>query len=83
MNDRREYVDCVDFVRVVTDYLERELTSEQVSLVEEHLNLCDGCGRYLDQMRQTIELTGLLRRDPDADEIRPALLEAFRNWKRS
>jgi predicted anti-sigma-YlaC factor YlaD len=83
MNERREHVDCVDFVRVVTDYLERELTSEQVSLVEEHLNLCDGCGRYLDQMRQTIELTRLLRRDQDADEIRPALLEAFRNWKRS
>jgi predicted anti-sigma-YlaC factor YlaD len=82
MDDRREYIDCVDFVKVVTSYLERDMNSEEVSLVEEHLNLCDGCGRYLDQMRQTIQLAGLLREDEVADEIRPALLAAFRNWRR-
>ena len=82
MNEGREYVDCVDFVAVVTDYLDRELTGEDISLVEEHLNLCDGCGRYLDQMRQTIQLAGLLRQDEVAEEVRPALLAAFRNWRR-
>ena len=82
MNEGREYLDCIDFVRVVSDYLERELTSEEVSLVEEHLNLCDGCGRYLDQIRQTIRLAGLLRLDEVSEEIRPALLAAFRRWRR-
>ena len=82
MNEGREHLDCIDFVRVVTDYLDRELTGEEVSLVEEHLNLCDGCGRYLDQMRQTIRLAGLLRRDELSEEIRPALLAAFRSRRR-
>jgi predicted anti-sigma-YlaC factor YlaD len=82
MDNRREYIDCVDFVKVVTSYLERDLNSAEVSLVEEHLNLCDGCGRYLDQMRRTTQLAGLLRDDEVADEIRPALLAAFRNWRR-
>ena len=82
MNEDREYLGCIDFVGIVTDYLERELTGEEVSLVEEHLNLCDGCGRYLDQMRQTIRLAGLLRQDELSEEIRPALLAAFRSRRR-
>jgi predicted anti-sigma-YlaC factor YlaD len=82
MNEGREHLDCIDFVGVVTDYLERQLKGEEVSLVEEHLNLCDGCGRYLDQMRQTVRLAGLLRQDEVAEAIRPAVLAAFRNWKR-
>jgi predicted anti-sigma-YlaC factor YlaD len=82
MNEDREYIECFDFVNAVSSYLERELSSEEVSLVEEHLNVCDGCGRYLDQMRDTLRLAGLLRADEAADEIRPALLAAFRSWRR-
>ncbi|HZA39973.1 MAG TPA: zf-HC2 domain-containing protein [Actinomycetota bacterium] len=82
MTDRPEHIACVDFVRLVSDYLERRLTSEETSLVEEHLNFCDGCGRYLDQVRQTIHLAGLLREGNVDPKVRASLLEAFRKWRR-
>jgi predicted anti-sigma-YlaC factor YlaD len=81
MSNHRQHIACIDFVRLVSDYLDRQLSSEEASLVEEHLNFCDGCGRYLDQMQQTIRVASLLR-DEDVDpEVRAALLEAFRTWR--
>jgi hypothetical protein len=46
-----------------------------------HLASCTGCGIYLDQMRRTIAMTGLLREDALSDEARDRLLAAFRTWK--
>jgi predicted anti-sigma-YlaC factor YlaD len=83
MSDPREHIACVDFVRLCSDYLDRRLTGEETSFVEEHLNFCDGCGRYLDQVRQTIHLAGLLREEEVDTEVRAALLSAFREWRRS
>ena len=46
-----EDLPCVDFVELVTDYLEGALPTEQVLIVERHLAFCAPCVDYLDQMR--------------------------------
>src|SRR4029079_12226379 len=51
---------CHEVVEIVTDYLEGALTPDVEERVEAHLALCDGCPRYLDQMRATITLNALL-----------------------
>ena len=71
---------CHEVVEIVTDYLEGALTPDVEELVEAHLALCDGCARYLDQMRETIRLTGMLTEDQIPDEQKRELLEAFRSW---
>ena len=48
--------------------------------VEGHLAVCDGCTRYLEQMRETIRLTGKLTEEQVPEEQRAALLDAFRSW---
>ncbi len=77
---------CQDFVEVVTDYLEGALPVATRARFERHLLHCDGCDRYLAQIRRTIELTGRLTVD-DVDalgaEARDRLLEAFRDFYRS
>ena len=71
---------CHEVVEIVTDYLEGALTPDVEERVEAHLALCDGCARYLDQMRVTIRLTGMLTEDQIPDEQKRELLEAFRSW---
>jgi hypothetical protein len=48
---------------------------------EAHIEPCDGCRTYLEQMRTAIELTGRLKPDDVGPGAEAALLSAFRDWK--
>ena len=54
-----EDLPCVDFVELVTDYLEGALPIEQVLIIEHHLAFCAPCVDYLDQIRATMRATGI------------------------
>jgi anti-sigma factor RsiW len=73
---------CKELVEVVTDYLEGSMPAERRLLFEEHLASCDWCQTYLEQMLETIRLTGTLMEDDLEPEARDALLGVFRDWKR-
>jgi anti-sigma factor RsiW len=73
-------VNCDEFVELVTAYLEGTLPAETEQRFVEHLAECDGCGRYLDQIRTTVGAVGRLPAQALAPEARDALLTAFRNW---
>jgi anti-sigma factor RsiW len=71
---------CHEVVEVITDYLEDALTRDERRRVEEHLALCDECTTYLEQMRETIRLTGMLTEEQIPEDRKQRLLEAFRTW---
>ena len=73
---------CHELVRIVTDYLENSLSAEDRGRVEAHIAVCPGCAGYLEQMRETIRLTGMLTEEQVPDEQKRQLLEAFRGWTR-
>ena len=73
-------ITCKELVEVVTDYLEDRMPPDRRLLFEEHVAFCSWCQTYLDQMRETIRITGTLTEDDLSAETRDALLEAFRNW---
>jgi anti-sigma factor RsiW len=73
---------CKELVEVVTEYLEGRMPAERRLLFEEHLAFCDWCQTYLEQMQETIRLTGTLREDDLGPEARDGLLRVFREWKR-
>jgi anti-sigma factor RsiW len=74
---------CQDLVEIVTDYLEGALSTADEARFERHLEACEGCSTYLDQMRRTIELTGRLTEGQIPEPMRSDLLRAFRGWKGS
>jgi predicted anti-sigma-YlaC factor YlaD len=74
---------CQELVEIVTDYLEEKLTPEERRRVEEHLAACEGCRNYLEQMRDTIRLSGRLDERSIPVPMREQLLRAFRDWKAS
>jgi anti-sigma factor RsiW len=75
-----EQLSCQELVELVTDYLEGALAEEERARFEQHIGRCDGCTVYLEQMRQTIALTGRLSPDSVSPEAEHALLLAFRGW---
>jgi anti-sigma factor RsiW len=77
-----EHVTCHEVVELVTEYLERALPADEASLFEQHLNFCDGCEWYVDQMRRTIAAVGRLQEEDVPPETRDALLAAFRDWRK-
>jgi anti-sigma factor RsiW len=71
---------CHEVVEVITDYLEDALSPADRRRVEEHLAGCGGCTAYLEQMRETIRLTGMLTEEQIPEEQKRDLLTAFRTW---
>jgi len=82
MRNALEPIACREMVELVTDYLEGRLPQWDRFQIERHIAGCDGCARYLEQMRTTIRLTGQLREEDVPVPAREALLTAFRDWHR-
>jgi anti-sigma factor RsiW len=75
-------ITCQEVVEVVTDYLEGRMSPEDVAIFEAHLELCDGCKWYVEQMRITIAAVGRIDEADVPDEMRETLLTAFRSRTR-
>jgi anti-sigma factor RsiW len=74
-------IECRDLVELVTDYLEGALPPGELARLEAHLAGCEGCTRYLAQLRIMIRLTGMLTEEDLPAEGRDELLAAFRAWR--
>jgi anti-sigma factor RsiW len=72
---------CKELVELVTDYIEGRLPSSEVVQFEAHLEICEGCRTYLDQMREVIDALGHLSEESVSPQARERLLTAFRGWK--
>ena len=83
MTESQDHITCQEVVELITDYIEGALPADHVELFEQHLNLCQGCEWYVDQMRTTIATVGRVREEDVPPETRQRLLAAFRDWKRS
>ena len=75
------HVPCIEFVELVTDYLEGVLPARERRAFEHHLTLCDPCVGYIEQMRETIRLTGELQIDDVPEEGVEDLMAAFRAYQ--
>jgi anti-sigma factor RsiW len=74
---------CQEVVELVTDYLEGALPPEQAADFEAHLQLCDGCRWYVEQIRTTIATVGRIEESDLPPEMREGLLAAFRDRRRT
>ena len=72
---------CHEIIELLSTYIEGGLTADDRSRVDEHLALCDGCTTYLEQMRETIRLCGMVTEEQVPEDEKTALLAAFRDWR--
>ncbi len=73
---------CRELVELVTDYFEATLEFVDQMRFEAHLAGCAGCRNHVEQMRQTIQITGTLADESISPDIQNELLALFRDWKR-
>jgi anti-sigma factor RsiW len=78
-----EPLTCQELVELITAYLEETLPEAARQQVDRHLAGCEGCTHYLEQMRQTIQLTGRLREEQLTPQQQADLLTLFQDWKKS
>lgn len=76
-------MDCNELVELVTDYLEGKLPPADVERFEAHLEECDACQTYLEQIRQSVAVVGTLSEETLPQGAADALLAEFRDWKRT
>jgi anti-sigma factor RsiW len=82
---RRELgpIDCDELVELVTDYLEGKLPPADVERFEAHLEECEACATYIEQIRQSVVVVGTLSEETLPQGAADALLAEFRDWKRA
>lgn len=49
-------ISCSDAVELVTNYIDAELGQHDLSVFETHLENCEGCTVFVDQIKMTIRL---------------------------
>jgi anti-sigma factor RsiW len=74
-------VTCQEIVELVTEYLDGSLSAADTALFEEHLNFCDPCVFYVDEIRSTIATVGRIAEEEVPPGTRDQLLAAFRDWR--
>ena len=83
MPESPDHISCQELVELVTGYLERALPADETALFEQHLNFCQGCVWYVEQLRGTMAAAGRVVAEDIAAEDRERLLSAFRGWSAS
>jgi hypothetical protein len=73
---------CREIVDLATEYVEGALTTSQMTQFELHLNFCEGCVAFVDQIRETAAMAGRLSEEDIPEGTKVKLLEAFRDWSR-
>ena len=74
-------MNCNELVELVTDYLEGRLPATDLRRFEAHLEECDACVTYIEQIRTSVALLGTLREETLPQGAADALLAEFRDWK--
>ncbi len=72
---------CRDMTALATSYLEGVLPPPEREAFERHLEGCDGCHAFLDQLRATVRLASRLPAPEVAPAQRAALLSTFDAWR--
>jgi anti-sigma factor RsiW len=72
---------CQEMVELITDYLEDALSRSARRRFEAHLANCEHCTEYLEQMRDTIRLTGRLQAQDLTPEMSEEFSSLYRRWR--
>ena len=81
MRRSRSELVCREVVEMVTDYLEGALGRAQRRRFEAHLADCENCTEYLEQMRTTIRLTGVLAAEDFTPRMREEFTALYERWR--
>jgi Putative zinc-finger len=75
-------LDCREVVELAAEHLGGGLGRVERAGFETHLEGCDGCAAYLDQLETSIRVAGRLAPGVIPNATMGSLVAAFRSWPR-
>jgi anti-sigma factor RsiW len=76
----RPTMSCRELVALVTEYLDGTMPRVERIRFERHVAVCPPCRAHLEQIRDTIRVSGELTEESISPAARDALLDAFAHW---
>jgi anti-sigma factor RsiW len=73
-------IECRQVVELVTAYLDDALDAGDRRRLDAHLAGCPHCSAYLEQIRETIAITGSIAVEQLSDEALADLSQVFQAW---
>jgi anti-sigma factor RsiW len=74
-------VTCREVAELLNDYLDDAIPAHDRARLDAHLAECDGCTAALDQLRETIRVTGTLTEEQVAAPQLEGIRGVFRVWR--
>lgn len=75
-------ISCREVVELVTAYLDGALSPEDTRRMRAHLEVCEACTEYVEQLRATSRLVAVAVAELELRPDRDALLREFRDLRR-
>jgi anti-sigma factor RsiW len=72
---------CQQAVELMSDYIEGSLSRRDRRRLEKHLEACDACTAYLEQLRATIAASGEIVPEDLAPEVIETFTDLFRRFR--
>jgi anti-sigma factor RsiW len=74
-------VTCREVVELLSDYLDDAIPAPDRARLDAHLAGCVGCSAALEQLRETIRVTGTLTEEQVGQEQLEPVRSVFRAWR--
>jgi anti-sigma factor RsiW len=74
-------VTCREVAELLSDYLDDAIPAPDRARLDAHLAECDGCTSALEQLRETVRVTGTLSEEQvEHEQLEPVRI-VFRAWR--
>ena len=77
----RKPMSCAEFVEHATGYLEGTLSKREFKRLQAHLEVCEPCTVYLEQLRQTLQIASNIEPEPLPSHLKEDLANVFTQWR--
>ena len=77
----RKPMSCAEFVEHATGYLEGTLSKREFRRLQAHLDVCEPCTVYLEQLRETLHIAKNIEPEPLPSHFKEDLANVFTQWK--
>jgi hypothetical protein len=72
---------CEEVVELTAEFVDGAMSPAQMTQFEMHLNFCDGCFYFVDQIRETAGLARHTDVEQIPEDTKAKLVQAFRDWR--
>ncbi len=72
-------MNCMDYIELLSDYLDQELEGDERSRMEQHFKECEGCRHLFDSFRTSVDMYHNVQTKPCPPDLEKKLFNLVMN----